>query len=75
MSELPQIDPVKAAHREISKLREEVEGYRTREAQLEILAEAIRDERDEARAGLEDLRNRLSDSDTEVQDISSLPAK
>lgn len=73
MSDLPQIDPLKAAHREISKLREEIEGYRSREAQLEILAEAIRDERDEARQGLEDLRNGLdSEPEAEVHKISSL---
>lgn len=71
MSELPQIDPLKVAQREVYKLQNELQEYRKRETQLEILAEAIRDERDEAREGLEKLRATLEDS--EVHDITSLP--
>lgn len=70
MSELPQIDPLKVAQREVYKLQNELQDYRKRETQLEILAEAIRDERDEARAQLEELRNQEGG---EVHNISSLP--
>lgn len=52
MSALPEIDELKAAHRELSKLREQVAAATNREARIEILAEALRDERDEALAKL-----------------------
>lgn len=55
MSELPVIDELKAAHREIGKLREQVVSATTRESQLEILAEALRDQRDEALAKVAEL--------------------
>lgn len=73
MSELPQIDPLKAATREIAKLATEVDGYRKRESQLEILAEAIRDQRDEALEALEELRSKLQQANPDVHDITSLP--
>jgi hypothetical protein len=54
MSALPEINELKAAHREIGKLREQVAAATNREARLEVLAEALRDERDEALAKLDE---------------------
>jgi hypothetical protein len=73
MSELPQIDPLKVAQREVAKLSADLAEYRTRETQLEILAEALRDQRDEALAGLQELRDKLDVP--EVHDIASLPSE
>jgi predicted metal-binding transcription factor (methanogenesis marker protein 9) len=66
MSELPTIDPLKVAKREADKLRVLLADATYRETQLEVLAEALRDERDEARKALEEAQN-------PVQDITSLP--
>lgn len=52
MSELPTIDSFKVATRELDKLRTQVAESTHREAQLEILAETLRDERDVAIAAL-----------------------
>jgi hypothetical protein len=46
MSALPEIDELKVAKRELDKLRQQVLTGNNREAHLEILAEALRDERD-----------------------------
>lgn len=66
MSALPEIDEVKAAHREISKLREQVAAATNRESRLEVLAEALRDERDEARAELAAASAEKTDKDESV---------
>lgn len=55
MSELPVIDELKVAQREIEKLRQQVLVALNREARLEILAETFRDQRDAANAKLSDL--------------------
>lgn len=69
MSELPQIDPLKVALREAAKLRDLLSESTLRESQLEILAEALRDQRDELQKELDVLRTEV----TPVQDITSLP--
>lgn len=66
MSELPTIDPLKVAKREADKLRTQLADANYRETQLEILAEALRDERDEAREA-------LAKATEPVYDISTLP--
>lgn len=54
MSELPQIDPAKILQKTVGKLEQELSASRNRESHLEALAEAIRDQRDEALAKLEE---------------------
>jgi hypothetical protein len=61
MSELPQIDGLKVAERVIQKqdtviekLINEAKEARIRETQLELLAEALRDQRDALRESLTD---------------------
>lgn len=66
MSALPEIDEVKAAHREIGKLREQVAAATNRESRLEILAEALRDERDEAQARVAELEAEKPQKDESV---------
>lgn len=70
MSELPQIDPVKIAHKTIAKLEAQLSETRNSESTLETLAEALRDERDEAREKLREAEQKLSEP---VHDITSLP--
>lgn len=53
MSELPTLDTAKILEREVLKYRKLYQDSLQREAYLEIMAEALRDERDEARAALE----------------------
>lgn len=70
MSALPQIDPAKVAQKLITKNGEL--AYQV--AQLEVLAEALRDERDEAVARAAELGEKLATHTQEpVVDISSLP--
>jgi hypothetical protein len=66
MSALPEIDEVKAAHRELGKLREQIAAATNREARLEILAEALRDERDAARARVSELEAEKTQKDESV---------
>jgi hypothetical protein len=79
MSELPQIDSLKAEQRTnaklIAKAGEDAKAAATRESQLELLAEALRDERDAARAEISELRQQLAELQQaqEVPDITSLP--
>lgn len=75
MSELPTIDPLKVAKREAEKLRSQVAEAFYRETQLEILAEALRDQRDEYEAKLNEALARVSGTSDEVHDITSVPAK
>lgn len=70
LSELPQIDPLKVAHKDIIKLEAEVKASRNRESQLETLAEALRDQRDEFEKQLAEARAERTEP---VADISSLP--
>lgn len=77
MSELPTIDPLNVANREAEKLRTLVAEGIHRETQLEILAEALRDERDEAIGRLGTANSRITELEsaapTPVADITSLP--
>jgi len=66
MSEIPAIDELKVAKREAEKLRRQVAEASFRETQLEVLAEALRDERDEARRALAAVQE-------PVHDITTLP--
>jgi chromosome segregation ATPase len=59
MSELPQIDPLKVAQKDVAKLETELRASRNRESQLEVLAEALRDQRD-------DYERRLTELNTEA---------
>lgn len=71
MSELPQIDPAKIAQRLVTK-----NGELTYQVtQLEVLAEALRDQRDNAEATVAELTQKLAaaESQTPVADIPSLP--
>jgi hypothetical protein len=72
MSELPQIDPVKVAHKTIQKLESALAESRNSESTLEALAEALRDERDEYKRQLDE--STQQQKAVPVQDISSLPA-
>lgn len=68
MSELPQIDPAKIAQKLINK-----NGELTYQVtQLEVLAEALRDERDKAVNQVAELEQKLASS-APVADITSLP--
>lgn len=71
MSELPQIDPKKVAQKLISKNGDLTYQVTT----LEVLAEALRDERDEAVNRVAELEEELARRNEPVADISSLPAK
>lgn len=72
MSELPQIDPIKVAQKDIAKLEAEVRASRNRESQLEALAEALRDQRDEALSKLEDAGTAKQATEP-AQNITTLP--
>ncbi len=68
MSELPQIDPAKVAQKLIAK-----NGELTYQVtQLEVLAEALRDQRDASDKRVAELEQRLA-SAAPVADITSLP--
>lgn len=69
MSELPQIDPAKVAQKLLSKNSDLT--YQV--TQLEVLAEALRDQRDEALKKVDELE--AKSADTPVADISSLPQR
>lgn len=69
MSELPVIDAHKVAQREVEKLRAQITEANYREAKLEVLAEALRDERDAARAEIAEFYK----SQAPVFDITTLP--
>jgi hypothetical protein len=71
MSELPQIDPAKVAQKLISKNGDLTYQVTT----LEVLAEALRDERDEAINRVTELEQELASRAEPVADISSLPAE
>lgn len=75
MSDLPQIDPLKVAKREADKLRSQVAEASYRETQLEVLAEALRDERDEFESKLTEALDKITQLQTAapVEDISTLP--
>lgn len=72
MSELPQIDPVRVAHKLITK-----NGELTYQVtQLEVLAEALRDERDERDVKIAKLEQQLSAAEqSPVVSITSPPAQ
>lgn len=74
MSQLPQIDQLKVQQRINEKLTAELAQAKkisaSNESSLELLAEALRDERDEAVAKVAELEKRLN---TSVPDITSLP--
>jgi len=70
MSELPQIDSLKVAEKDIQKLESLLKQSRRNESTLETLAEALRDERDEVREKLAEAERKLSEP---VHDITSLP--
>lgn len=53
MSELPNIDPLKVAQLENEKLERDVKVLRNRESQLEVLAQALLDQRNELQARLD----------------------
>lgn len=75
MPELPTIDPLKVAKREADKLRSQVAEASYRETQLEVLAEALRDQRDEFEGKLNEALAKLSEAPAEVHDITSVPTK
>lgn len=60
MSTLPVIDELKVHRREIEKLRQQLLASFTRESHLEILAEALRDERDEALKQISELKDKTA---------------
>lgn len=66
MSALPEIDELKAAQRELEKLRQQVLAATNRESRLEILAEALRDERDAAQARVAELEAEKTPEDESV---------
>ena len=74
MSQLPKIDQLKVQQRINEKLTAELAQAKkisaSNESSLELLAEALRDERDEAVAKVAELEKRLN---TSVPDITSLP--
>lgn len=57
MSELPNLDETKVLQRAYANLAKQLSDALLREAHLEILAEALRDQRDSARSNLEELQN------------------
>ncbi len=69
MSELPQIDPLKVALKDAGKLEAELKASRNRESQLEVLAEALRDQRDDYQKQLEEAATRAEP----VPNITSIP--
>lgn len=77
MSELPTIDPLKVAQRSAQKYRSELAESKDMVTQLEILAEALRDERDEAVEKLGTANARIAELEASpqvpVEDITSLP--
>lgn len=58
MSNLPTVDPQKVLQRNNQKLTTSLSDATLRESQLEILAEALRDERDKALADLAELQQK-----------------
>lgn len=73
MLELPQIDPAKILERDNLKLEADNREYRKQITHLELLAEALRDQRDAALEENERLQAALENSSGEaVPDISSL---
>lgn len=73
MSELPQLDPAKILERDNLKLEAENRELKKRETHIELLAEALRDERDEAREEVTRLQAVLEEYTREaVPDITSL---
>lgn len=73
MSELPQIDPLKIAHKTIQKLEVALAESRNNESTLETLAEALRDERDELQRQIDEAGSQKAVKEP-VQDITSLPS-
>ena len=59
MSNLPTVDPLKAAQRHNQKLSSQLVESQFRETNLEVLAEALRDERDAARSELSKAQSEL----------------
>jgi chromosome segregation ATPase len=74
MSELPTIDSLKVAQRKLSKQAARITELEDNETNLEILAEALRDQRDEARSQLAEAERKLAEN-TPVLDITSLPVE
>lgn len=73
MSELPQIDPLKVAQKDVAKLEAELRASRNRESQLETLAEALRDQRDEALQRVDELSTASPAPAEPAQNITTLP--
>jgi hypothetical protein len=69
MSDLPEIDPLKLAERKIQRLSAELAQSKDFEIQLELLAEALRDERDDALTEVAHLKAAA----TPVENITALP--
>lgn len=72
-SELPTIDPLKVAQKEIAKLEAEVRASRNRESQLETLAEALRDERDEYKSLRDEISAERDALKAEVEALKDTP--
>lgn len=68
MSQLPQIDPAKVAQK-ILAVNNDLTYQVT---QLEVLAEALRDERDEAYGRISELESQLEQAQAPVHDITTL---
>jgi len=79
MSALPTIDPLKVAQRSIQKLEAGLKESQNNETHLEILAEALRDERDELDTKLTEALSKLAGLETtaldptQVENITTLP--
>lgn len=72
-SELPQITTEQISVRLASDQHSEIGGLKEKLAHLSLLAEALRDERDNSRTRLAELEQELAElRSTEVPDISSL---
>lgn len=81
-NDLPQIDPASITEREKLKLEAEVTEYKKRETHLELLAEALREQRNtlreelaSAKAELSALRASNPVEGVEVPDITTLDPK
>lgn len=68
MSQLPQIDPAKVTQK-ILAVNNDLTYQVT---QLEVLAEALRDERDEAYGRISELESQLEQAQAPVHDITTL---
>lgn len=67
MSTLPSIDPNKVSQRLLTKASE----YLLQTIQLEILAEALRDERDGYQSELSEARDRVRELEQQVEAVPS----